>query len=294
MARKRYFIYKLTAPSGRAYVGFTGQAVKERWRQHVGRAQRGAKHPLAAAIRKYGSEAFAVETLAEYAELDVALRAEVVAIAALTAAYNISPGGDFDGGAGAARFKELLADPAWRSGYTRRLSNALRNSPLYQARVPDLVANLAEWRSKNPTASYKNAMRALRVGTNRSGRKKPNTAEGRLPRTPNGPAAKLHKSIASREAAKRHWSGMDPDKKSDIKTRIAASVAENHAAKSAEEREAHAEQLAQARGRIDHTHRKARQKEALQEYWTPERRAEFGAKVKARNAAKKDITSANV
>lgn len=294
MARKRYSIYKLTAPSGRAYVGFTSQSVQERWRQHVARAATGVTHPLCAAVRKYGAEAFSIETLAEYADLDVALRAEVAAIAALTDAYNISPGGDFDSGAGAAKFRELLLDPAWRANYSARLSAALKASPPYQAKVPEAVARLVAWRIKNPTASYKNAMRALRICANRNGRKKPDTAGGRLPRTPKGPAAKFHKSIASREAAKRHWSGMDPDKKADIKTRIAASVAENHAAKSAEERGAHAAQLAQARGRIDHAHRKARQKEALQDYWTPERRTAFGAKVRARNAAKKDSISADV
>lgn len=295
MARKRYSIYKLTAPSGRSYVGFTGQPVQTRWKQHVRRARTGARHPLCAAIRKYGEAAFAVETLADYDELDEALRAEVAAIAELTDAYNISPGGDFDGGAGAARFRELLLDPDWRAGYTARLSLALKASPLYQAKVPELVARLAAWRKDNPVASRKISMRNLRVGLNRHGRKKPEPAEPqRLLRTPKGPAAKLHKSIASREAAKRHWAGMSADKKAAITSRISASVSDVYAAKTDAEREVHAAQLAKARQCIDHTVRKARQKEALTAYWTPKRRAEFGARVRARNAVKKAKTDADV
>lgn len=295
MARKRYSIYKLTSPSGRAYVGFTGQSVSERWRQHVGRAMRGARHPLCAAIRKYGAAAFNVEVLATYADLSDALHAEVAAIAALTEAYNVSPGGDFDGGAGADRFRELLRDPDWRAAYSARLSEALKASPLYQAKVPELLAQLVAWRDSNPAAAYRASVRNLRIGVNRHGRKKPEPSEPqRLPRKPKGAAAKLHKSRASRDAAKRHWAEMDADKKIDITSRISAAVTDMHASKTDAERAAHDAQLAEARKRIDHTVRKARQKEALKAYWTPERRAEFGARVRARNAAKKADDSADV
>lgn len=295
MAGKRYSIYKLTAPSGRSYVGFTGQPVQTRWQQHVRRARSGAKHPLCAAIRKYGTDAFEIETLAVYADLDEALRAEVAAIAELTDAYNISPGGDFDGGAGAIRFRELLRDPEWRAAYSARLSAALRASPRYRDKLPEMINRLTTWRDENPAAAYKAALRNLRIGVNRHGCKKLKPAEPqRLPRTPKSPAAKLHKSMASRAAATRHWAGMPSDKKADIISRISASVAEVHAAKTEAEREAHETQLAKARERINHTFRKARQKEALNEYWTPERRAEFGERVRARNAAKKGNANEDV
>lgn len=295
MAGRRYSIYKLTAPSGRAYVGFTGQDVAERWRRHVGRANKGAKHPLCSAIRKYGADAFTVETLAEYDDKDVALCAEVEAISELVGAYNLSPGGDFDGGTGAARFRELLLDPEWRAAYAERLSSALKTSPLYQAKVPELVATLAAWREDNPAKSYNISMRNLRIGANRSGRKKPASDKPqRIPRKPKGRAAKLHKSIASREAAKRHWAGMGASKKDEITSRISTSLTEFHAAKTDAEREAHDAQLAKARENIDHAVRKARQKAALEAYWTPERRVEFGARVRARNAAKKVKIDADV
>lgn len=291
MARKQFTVYKLTAPSGRAYVGFTGQFLAERWRQHVTRAGRGARHPLCAAIRKYGASAFVVEVLAEYDTQREALQAEVAAIAELSDAYNLSPGGDHDGGAGAARFRELLLDPDWRAAYVARLSAALKNSPKYQARVSELAANLAQWRADNPVEAYKISRRNLRKrskGAPREGR------GGRLPRTPKGAAAKLHKRRASREAAVKHWANMALDKKTEVQGRISASVKKMHEGKSAAARATHSAQLAQARQCIDHELRKARQKEALAAYWTPERRAEFGAKVRARNTAKKANIDGNL
>jgi len=281
VARKRYLIYRLTAPSGRAYVGVTGQAVQTRWRQHVRRAATGAKHPLCAAIRKYGAEAFSVETLSEHGDRDVALRAEIAAIAGLTNGYNLSPGGEHDGGAGAARFRELLADPEWRAAYVERLSAAIRSSERYAASREKIEALLVAWRAKNKEAVYRAAMRALRIG---GSRRKPRP-EVRIERARKGPAARFHKSNASRRAAKKQWAERAPEVKAEIGGRISESVAKMHAAKTLEQKAAHAAQLAKARQSIDHTIRKARQKEALEAYWTPERRAELSAKVRARRAA---------
>lgn len=288
MARK-FSIYKLTSPSGRAYVGFTGQEVAERWRQHVNRAGTKTIHPLYAAIRKYGREGFKVETLATYGALDEALRAEVAAIAGLENGYNVSPGGEGDGGAGAARFRELLADPEWRAAYVARLSFSMKNSERFAESRKKLEGLLDAWRDQNPAKAYHISMRNLRIGANRHNQRRPaSPVPARLPRKPKGPAAVFHKKRASREAAKRHWAEMDPGVKSEVHARIAQSVTKAHAAKSPEEKAAHAAQLAEARKSIDHDVRKARQAEALARYWTPERRAEIGAKRRAAYAALPD------
>ncbi len=294
MERSCFSVYKLTSPSGRSYVGYTSQAVSERWRQHVNRARSGARHPLCAAIRKYGADSFIVETLVEYDTRGAALLAEVEAIAELTGAYNLSSGGEDDSAAGVAAFREKLKDPAWREAYGRRLSAALRGSPHYQAKVPELLETLARWREENPTKSYLIAMRNLRIGANKAGRKKAYAEPQRLPRKPNGKAAKFHKSIASREAAKKHWAEMPEDVKEAIAAKISQRLKAHHELKDPQARAAHDRQLSEARKAIDHTVRKARQKEALVAYWTPERRAAFGAKVRARNAAKKGTPDANV
>jgi hypothetical protein len=152
--------------------------------------------------------------------------------------------------------------------------------------VPELLANLANWKADNPAEAYRISLRNLRIGVNRHGRKKAQPEEPqRLPRTPKGKAAKLHKSRASRDASKRRWAAMSEDEKAVVAARIAGSVKARHAAKTPEERAAHEEQLAAARQRIDHNVRKARQKEALAAYWTPERRKAFGDKVRARRQA---------
>lgn len=287
MGRKQYSIYKLTSPSGRAYVGFTSQPVSGRWRQHVGRADRGGKHPLCSAIRKYGKGAFCVETLATYDVLDDALKAEVAAIAGLENAYNISPGGDFDGGAGVARFRELMTDPVWRATYLERLSTSMKTSVRYAESRKRIAGVLDAWRLENPAKAYRTSMRNLRIGVNRRGRKKPPVEPGRLPRQKGGAAAKLHRSRVSREKAQRQWAEMEPAKKAAVHAKIATSIKRVHAEKGPEEKAAHAAQLAEARKSIDHDYRKAQQKLGLKAYWTEERRAEFGRKVKARNAARK-------
>jgi len=288
VARKRYSIYKLTSPSGRAYVGFTGQAVKTRWGQHVRRAATGYKHPLLAAIRKYGADAFKVETLAQYDVLDDALRAEVAAIAGLERGYNLSPGGEHDSGAGARAFAAKLADPVWREQYLARLSHSMRNSGAYKESRERIEGVLSAWRKDNPAKAYKASMRALRIGMARTGRRRPDEGPKRIPRKRKGAAAKLHGRIASREAAKQHWAAMAPEKRAAIAAKISATIKARHAAMSEAERAVHLAQLAEARKHIDHDVRKERQQAALVRYWGPERRKEFGQKVRARNAAHKE------
>lgn len=59
---KTYSIYKIISPSGMQYVGYTSQAISERWRHHKIRAFNGeAKgHPFYDEIRKYNGEGFSV------------------------------------------------------------------------------------------------------------------------------------------------------------------------------------------------------------------------------------------
>lgn len=61
------FIYKVTNKmNGKVYIGKTVRSVDDRWAQHVSFAKIGGGCPyLGAAIRKYGSEAFEIEQLAQ-------------------------------------------------------------------------------------------------------------------------------------------------------------------------------------------------------------------------------------
>jgi hypothetical protein len=57
-------LYRVTAPSGKAYVGITSKTTELRWEKHkehaLGKRASGA---LYAALRKYGCESFEIETL---------------------------------------------------------------------------------------------------------------------------------------------------------------------------------------------------------------------------------------
>lgn len=62
------YIYKITNKiNGKVYVGKTTRTVQERWEEHLReyRRERCENRPLYRAIRKYGTNAFAVETLEE-------------------------------------------------------------------------------------------------------------------------------------------------------------------------------------------------------------------------------------
>jgi group I intron endonuclease len=62
------FIYKLTSPSGRSYIGQTVRSIEERFKQHKNRAKLDDNHGcvyLNAAIRKHGFDNFKHEILIE-------------------------------------------------------------------------------------------------------------------------------------------------------------------------------------------------------------------------------------
>lgn len=86
-------------PSGLPYVGVTVKPLKVRWSQHVRLALKGSETALARAIRKYGPDAFLVETLDTFASRGEALRGESEWIARLNSrvptGYNLTSGGEY-------------------------------------------------------------------------------------------------------------------------------------------------------------------------------------------------------
>jgi hypothetical protein len=230
--------------------------------------------------------------------MEEALLREITEIASLSNPYNVSPGGELDWMAGCKALAEKLKDPVWREEYGRRLSDGLLRSYNNGSRSREAQKlTLDKWRRDNPKEAYKHARRALRIALRTPGNKShPGRSEewkrAHGDRVRNGIAAapksvKLCKKRNSRKAAIAQWAARSDAEKSKLSADISASVARHHANKTPNERRAHESQLAQARKNIDHTFRKARQKAALKAYWTPERRAAFGEKVRARNAAKK-------
>lgn len=96
-------LYKLTGPTGKAYIGITSKTLAQRWLQHRRNASKGRGDDddcpgLYSALRKYGHEQFSVETLAVAASWGGLCAMEREAIDRLKTyapgGYNLTRGGD--------------------------------------------------------------------------------------------------------------------------------------------------------------------------------------------------------
>lgn len=90
-------VYRITSPSGKAYIGVAKRSARERFTKHKNDARNGRGTALCAAIRKYGEDAFLVETLIESTS-EYCFDLEVKAIKAFGTlhpyGYNLTSGGE--------------------------------------------------------------------------------------------------------------------------------------------------------------------------------------------------------
>lgn len=90
-------LYRLTAPTGKSYVGITTAPVNRRWREHARAAKNNSPFAIHAAIRKYGWNAFKKEILV-IASFEYVKELEKKAVAAFgtksPCGYNLTDGGD--------------------------------------------------------------------------------------------------------------------------------------------------------------------------------------------------------
>jgi group I intron endonuclease len=109
----RYIVYMHTSPSGKSYIGFTGQRGNLRWLRHVSDAKLGSDTAFHRAMRKYGAASFTHEVLDRLATEEGAKRAEMAWIremgTSVPAGYNISLGGDGYSGKGRVASAEVRA-----------------------------------------------------------------------------------------------------------------------------------------------------------------------------------------
>jgi len=88
-------VYVLTCTtSGDQYVGATRFSAERRWSNHQSAARTGVRAPLYDAIRKYGPEAFTVETVDHAATRPELFELERLWISNLRPRYNLTMGGD--------------------------------------------------------------------------------------------------------------------------------------------------------------------------------------------------------
>ncbi len=93
-----YLVTNTKCPYRTQYIGKTVQQLSKRWASHLYYARRGSKFHLHRAIRKYGTEAFTLETIHTVAQDEESLNEwEMFFIAALRKAgrlYNLTNGGE--------------------------------------------------------------------------------------------------------------------------------------------------------------------------------------------------------
>ena len=97
---EKHYIYKLTSPSGKVYIGRTVN-FNSRLTRHLSKANSGYQHPLYDSIRKHGWDNFTKEIIAEVMGSDIAYKTELFYInlfdtvnKGLNLQYNTKDGGD--------------------------------------------------------------------------------------------------------------------------------------------------------------------------------------------------------
>lgn len=135
------FIYKITSPSGKYYVGQTTKQIEDRYRQHINNANSSFNGPLYAAIRKYGDD-MKLELIEECTSKEELNEREIYWIAELDATnrekgYNITKGGDGIDSETASALKQAY----WDSDRStkQREANSTRfkeNNPSKKGRTP--------------------------------------------------------------------------------------------------------------------------------------------------------------
>ena len=300
---QRFLIYRLTSPSGKTYVGYTGQTIKRRFRQHELKALSGVKHPLSSALRKYGADNFTVEVLSTHATVEEAFEEEIAQIALHAKGYNLSVGGEEDLREGRASFKKKLQDPVWKAEYGKRLSIAIKNSERHKRSWLDFPARAARWREENPEEAERiqkkatEAARKFNLGkpaVNRGVPHKKETCEKlsisiRAFWASASAEKRKSKSAASVRGAKKQWAQRSEEEKLAVAKKISESLKRMHANLTVAERAARDTTLIETRKNIDHEFRKAKQRKSFETYWTPERRKAKAEQSRAHHLALKLI-----
>ena len=198
-----YSIYKITSPSGRYYIGLTKSPLRERWRQHRNRAfHENRNHPFYNAIRKYGPDQFFVETIDTADSKEEAQKKERqwIAKSSKDLLYNLSPGGEADGEAGAAVFwGSLKEDPVRFAEYRSTLSSTKKDRDWSD--YDSMSEKAAAWRREHPKEAYKLSRRALRIAARGARKEEPPSEVPLKARL----LKKYKRGYLASERAKRQW-----------------------------------------------------------------------------------------
>lgn len=139
---KRYTVYKITSPSGKSYIGWTGRPLKKRLQDHQSETNRGFNRPIHKALRKYPLNEWTQEILLDTSDYNISIETEKQLIEDLdltnrSKGYNLSTGGEH-GATGVTRSEENKAkiregkrNSNWKSTpeHGAKISAALKGHP---------------------------------------------------------------------------------------------------------------------------------------------------------------------
>lgn len=295
-----YYVYQLTSPSGKYYIGIT-KNVDLRWGSHKRKARSAAKkHPLYDAIRHYGAENFTVSTLLTLHTEAEARSAEVTCIALFNATdrsrgYNISPGGEYDGATGAKEFwARIRSNPVDYADYIDRLSRGCKKRGAL-----NIGALISANQALPARERWKRAYRALRLARHapHSRSSKDQTApEKRLKMSEavrkawvSSPEShKKRHSMSCRKSAKAQWARLSEEEKAEVFSKISVTLIERHRTNDAYHRGVSA-QLKEARQKIDRSVQAPAASRGLKKFWAELKQDpdKYTAYIEARTAALK-------
>lgn len=300
-------IYCITAPNGRIYIGITKNCIKKRLSDHLIRSRkRKTKHPFYDCIRKHNGEGFYVSLLAtalteaDAKELEIAYIKQYESTNPLKG-MNVSPGGDYNVTAGVQRLKELRSDPEWSKELDKKVSQGLQEFYASEKSIPTRLATSKrskKWvednRDRMIATWTENINKAIEYNKNKNrynlclawGKALEFGVKEKYLELAAGDT-ELAETLRRQAGTARAWRSSGTKKKQERCKNISEAQSKKWAQKDGEERINSLTQLAKARDNIDHEKRKRNQKIGLQNYWTPERRKEYGEKVKERNRLRK-------
>ena len=266
-SRKVYSVYKVTLPSGRIYVGYTGMKIQERWRHHIVRAASGVcpNHPFYTELSRSNPADCKLETICIGINRKAIMAREQEEIAKVPheLSLNLSPGGELDAQFGGHVFWERLnADPERRKAYLKKLSDTkLQNDWTdYEA----LSAAARKWQQENPRKAYKNSYRSIRLARRAEG-----YPPGYVPIKDNRPRkerlmCKYKINEVRRRNTARAWAKKSDIEKSEILGKISAAAKKRFEDMQPDDRR---EVTAKARAAIDRKKQGPAASAGIKKFW---------------------------
>ena len=259
-----YSVYKIIAPSGKFYIGYTSLSLKERLRHHLKRAESGESkgHPFYDDIRKIGRNEYKIELIQTTDSRITAMQLEKKEIskAPTELLFNLSSGGLDDSSFGGKIFWERInANPIAREAYIKKLSNTKLANDWSDYKLITKAA--LEWREKNPRKAYKMSARAVRMANKANGEKQKVIDERSFKEKL---MWKFKRGEKIKENTTKFWNEISDERRQEIGKKISESHKERFSIISYENKQ---EMTKKARGSIDRFKQGKAASQGVKQFW---------------------------